>query len=245
MAIPPTLQTRIEYSPPLPALRDQLLQHFPMAHCIKTVTTFKSKWWRDLGMAGFFASVNSGKPLTSGFDGTNTHSLVGFIMANNARYWSTKTKQERTEAVLQQYAEMFGRDIEFVKDQFVHFMEQNWANEEFSRGCYEGYTTPGGKYDTIFTNTVALTNYGEAFREPIGNMYFAGTEAAKYWTGYMSGAIDAGERAADDIINDMNGKLRTGPVVRKRSPKKSYVTPVIVALLSMVTFSVIMVLRNK
>jgi hypothetical protein len=76
-------------------------------------------------------------------------------------------------------------------------------------------------------------------------MYFAGTEAAKYWTGYMSGAIDAGERAADDIVNDMNGKIRTGPVVRKRSPKKSYVTPVIVALLSMVTFSVIMVLRNK
>src|SRR3989338_7456806 len=81
---------------------------------------------------------------------------------------------------------------------------------------------------TFFLTTIALTNYGEAFREPIGNMYFAGTEAAKHWTGYMSGAIDAGERAADDIIASINGKTRSAPVPRKKVAKKSYVTPVFV-----------------
>jgi monoamine oxidase len=148
MAMPPTLQIRIEYSPPLPALRDQLLQRFPMAHAIKTVTFFKTKWWRENKMAGFFASVHcKDRPLTNGFDGTNTNTMVAFIMGNNARYWSRKTKQERIDAVLKQYAEMFTRDYEFVKDQFVHYLERDWASEEFSRGAYEGFTTPGGNVD--------------------------------------------------------------------------------------------------
>lgn len=40
-------------------------------------------------------------------------------------------------------------------------------------------------------------------REPVGRVYFAGTETACVWTGYMDGAVEAGERAARQILEKM------------------------------------------
>lgn len=36
-------------------------------------------------------------------------------------------------------------------------------------------------------------------REPFGRLYFAGTETATKWSGYMDGAVRAGERAAREV----------------------------------------------
>ena len=36
-------------------------------------------------------------------------------------------------------------------------------------------------------------------REPIGRMYFAGTETAQVWSGYVEGGIEAGERATREV----------------------------------------------
>ena len=36
-------------------------------------------------------------------------------------------------------------------------------------------------------------------RKPLGRVHFAGTETASQWTGYMEGAIQAGERAAREV----------------------------------------------
>lgn len=36
-------------------------------------------------------------------------------------------------------------------------------------------------------------------RQPVGRIYFAGTETATEWSGYMEGAVQAGERAAREV----------------------------------------------
>lgn len=36
-------------------------------------------------------------------------------------------------------------------------------------------------------------------REPVGKLYFAGTETSTEWSGYMEGAVQAGERAAREV----------------------------------------------
>ena len=36
-------------------------------------------------------------------------------------------------------------------------------------------------------------------REPVDRLYFAGTETATEWSGYMEGAVQAGERAAREV----------------------------------------------
>uniref|UniRef100_A0AAZ3QIX8 Amine oxidase n=1 Tax=Oncorhynchus tshawytscha TaxID=74940 RepID=A0AAZ3QIX8_ONCTS len=71
----------------------------------------------------------------------------------------------------------------------VHYEEKNWCEEEYSGGCYTAYFPPG-----------ILTQYGKVIRKPVGRLYFAGTETATEWSGYMEGAVQAGERAAREIM---------------------------------------------
>ena len=47
-----------------------------------------------------------------------------------------------------------------------------------------------------------------AIREPIGRVYFAGTESSTYWSGYMNGAIEAGERTARQVSDSRTLAIR-------------------------------------
>ena len=60
--------------------------------------------------------------------------------------------------------------------------------DQYSGGCYAANMPPG-----------TLTSYGKHLARPEGRMYFAGTETASNWFGYMEGAIEAGERAASQV----------------------------------------------
>ncbi|XP_071478560.1 amine oxidase [flavin-containing] B-like [Diadema antillarum] len=78
--------------------------------------------------------------------------------------------------------------------------------EPYIGGGYVGYTVPG-----------IITKYWKALREPIGRLYFAGTETATKWSGYMDGAVQAGERAAREILHNM-GKI-SGDEVWQEEPE--------------------------
>ena len=45
-----------------------------------------------------------------------------------------------------------------------------------------------------------LSVFGPALRPPVGPIHWAGTETATEWTGYMDGAVQSGERAADEVL---------------------------------------------
>jgi len=77
-------------------------------------------------------------------------------------------------------------------------VEYSWTEEEYSRGCYAGYMPPG-----------VWTAYGEALREPIGRIHWAGTETATIWNGYMDGALQSGERTAREVAAEL-GVLGAG-----------------------------------
>ena len=45
-----------------------------------------------------------------------------------------------------------------------------------------------------------LSTFGRALRAPVDHLHFAGTETATVGTGYMEGALEAGARAADEVL---------------------------------------------
>ena len=57
-------------------------------------------------------------------------------------------------------------------------------------------------------------------REPIGSIHFAGTETATWWSGYMEGAIQAGERAAREILFRLN-KISKREIWSSEPPNKT------------------------
>lgn len=114
--------------------------------------------------------------------------LVGFVEGHDARFWGARGAAKRKKAVLDAFASYFGPQAAKPRE----YVEKNWAEEEWTRGCYEAFAPPG-----------VLSDYGEALRKPVGRLHWAGTETATRWIGYMDGAVQSGERAAEEVLGEL------------------------------------------
>jgi monoamine oxidase len=187
VAMAPALTARIDYLPQVTALRDQLTQRFPHGNAIKCEAIYDRPFWRDQGLAGQVTS--DAEPVRVTFDNSPPDGtpgvMLGFIEGELARQWAQRRAHERRAAVLGNFATYFG-------DQALNprgYVEMNWADELWTRGCYVGFTPPG-----------VLLNYGPFIRQPHGRVHWAGTETSPIWNGYMDGAVRSGQRAAADAL---------------------------------------------
>jgi len=208
VALSPALAGRLVYDPPLAALdargflRDQLTQRFPMGSILKVNVLYDRPFWRDAGLAGQVTSDSGAVRAT--FDNTpypdaQTSSvapgaILGFIEADEARYWSSRTRAERYQKVISDLANYFGPKALTPLGGLNGYYEALWNLEEFSGGGPTGVPMPG-----------ALVEYGTALRAPLGLMHWAGTETAVRWSGYMDGAVESGDRAAKEVIAALGG----------------------------------------
>jgi monoamine oxidase len=190
VAIPPTLAGRIDYSPAMPALRDQLTQRMPMGTVIKVQCVYDEPFWRADGLAGQATSDTGPVKITfdnSPPDATTHHGpgvLIGFIEGSEGRRALSATPEDRRRGVVDSFARYYGPKARKP----TAYVEKSWATEQWTRGCYAGYFGPG-----------VWSDFGHALRAPVGRIHWAGTETATIWTGYMDGAVRSGERAADEV----------------------------------------------
>ena len=186
VAMPPAMVSRIRFTPSLPPAREQLNQRSPMGHTIKCLALYDRAFWRDAGCSG--ESLGHSGPLAFTFDNTSHDgaqpALVGFIAGQQARRWSARPAAARRAAVLGALTRLFGPKAA----EPTLYVEHDWGAEPWIGGCPVGMCPPG-----------ALTGCGEALRTPVGRVHWAGTETATRWTGYLDGAITAGERAAREV----------------------------------------------
>lgn len=193
LAVPPPLAGRIRYDPALPAPRDALTQRMPMGSVIKVVAAFERPFWRERGLSGELLSDQG--PVGLAFDDSSEDgsraALVGFMLGARAREWTGRSAEERREAVLQSFAGHFGPEAL----EPVDVVEKDWLADEWSRGCYAAFMTPG-----------TMTSLGHALRRPCGCIHWAGTETAEEWNGYIEGAIRSGERAAGEVLSLVGGR---------------------------------------
>lgn len=186
ITLPPTLAGRLDYAPTLPSWRDQLTQRLPAGSVIKLYAVYPEPFWRSDGLNGQAASDEG--PVKVTFDNTPPSGapgiLVGFMEANDGRRWARRSVEERRAAAIECFVRYFGPKAATPTE----YLERDWMAEEFSRGCYGAHFTPG-----------VWTAYGDALREPVGRIHWAGAECSPVWNGYMEGAVRSGETAADDV----------------------------------------------
>ncbi|EDL97664.1 monoamine oxidase B [Rattus norvegicus] len=195
-AIPPVLGMKIHHSPPLPILRNQLITRVPLGSVIKCMVYYKEPFWRKKDFCGTMVIEGEEAPIAYTLDDTKPDgscaAIMGFILAHKARKLVRLTKEERLRKLCELYAKVLNSQEAL---QPVHYEEKNWCEEQYSGGCYTAYFPPG-----------ILTQYGRVLRQPVGKIFFAGTETASHWSGYMEGAVEAGERAAREILHAI-GKI--------------------------------------
>jgi monoamine oxidase len=187
VAMPPALSVRLDWSPPLPALRDQLSMRAPMGSVTKIHAVYDRPFWRDDGLNGQVVSDDGAVRVT--FDDSPpdaAHGIIlGFVAGSECRALDACTPSQRAEAALADLVRYFGpraaRPLEVV--------EQHWPAEPYTRGGPVAVFSPG-----------LLTDFGPALRRPVGPVHWAGTETATEWCGYIDGALSSGVRAAGEVI---------------------------------------------
>jgi monoamine oxidase len=188
VAVPPAVSAFIDYSPLLPARRAQLLQRAPQGSIVKAEAIYDKPFWRDAKLSGQ-AAADTGMARST-FDNSPPDGspgiLFGFVGGKEARAWDDISPSARRDTVLKEFATYFGAAALKPTD----WVEKNFSDEEWTRGCPVAYLPPG-----------VLSDYGTAIREPVGRIHWAGTETATYWNGYMDGAVRSGERVAAEVVN--------------------------------------------
>lgn len=212
IALPPALIKNVEFYPPLPPGRMQLHDRMPMGAIAKTMTYYATPFWREQGLTGQVISDLSGdsgpidviydnSPLPSAEQPDPPGVLIGFISGPAMRELDNLTNQVNAEQngsgafyqqvrqrCIQSLVKYFGEEA--GEDYVVDFAFNRWDDEIWSRGGPTGIAVPG-----------TITGYWQQhLRQPLGNLYWAGTETSDYWAGYMEGAVRAGIRAAQEAL---------------------------------------------
>jgi monoamine oxidase len=188
VTIPPALAGRIIYQPRLPSDRDQLTLRAPMGSVIKCLAIYDEPFWRPEGYNGQ-AVADHQVAVRATFDNSPPDGrpgiLVAFLAGNNARGMARIDAADRRRAVLDSLVTFFGSRAAKPRD----YVEMDWSTREWILGCYGAHFGPG-----------VWSAYGRALRTPVGRLHWAGTETATEWIGYMEGAVQSGQRAAQEVI---------------------------------------------
>lgn len=186
VACPPPLVLDIDWHPRLPTRRQQLLRHLDMGQLMKCDAVYERPFWRDAGLNGF--GVNDAGAARAVFDNSPPDGspgvLLAFVGGSTWRTYGPLPRAARRQAVLEGFAAMFGEQALHP----VEYVEHDWTRERWTRGGPTAFHAPG-----------TMTSFGPAVRRPFGRVHWAGTETSTYWSGYMDGAVRAGQRAAEEV----------------------------------------------
>ncbi|HEY5933969.1 MAG TPA: FAD-dependent oxidoreductase, partial [Kofleriaceae bacterium] len=183
LALPPALarEIAVELSPHARLLADSSRP----GPVVKVFAAYDRPFWRDDGSSGeaYFPQGTVRATVALADEHDQHHALLAFVVGPAAVAWKTQQAGHRRSEVLAILEATFGAPAARPVDYVAH----DWGRDAWSRGCVAGFL-PG------------VLSRGARWKDPIGRLHLAGTESATTWPGYMEGAIEAGERAAGEIL---------------------------------------------
>jgi len=190
VAVPPVLAARIQYSPAISPRREQLMRSLRPGGVVKCVLVYRRPFWRERGLSGI--SYSDRGPVRATLDSSSPDRpegvLIAIVSGNDAMRFGRLTKTERQQAVTASIARHYGSGALHP----IAYDDRNWREEAWSLGGYGGHAAPG-----------ILTKYAHALHEPVGPIHWAGTETASAYRSYMEGAVQSGERAAEEVLRGL------------------------------------------
>jgi len=195
LALPPPAIARIHFTPELPDARRQLNRRTNLGRYMKLQLRYASRFWLEQGLSGEVFSLEPGYfALDVTRPGDARATLVLFIGASHYDRWFNQGRKVRRAEILRALARALGAQALTPED----YIETAWNEIAFTMGGPVCHMPPG-----------LLSTAGQALRASVGVLHFAGTETARNWTGYMEGAVQAGEAAADQTIAALSSEETT------------------------------------
>jgi monoamine oxidase len=187
VAISPTLAGRIMYDPPLPGVRDQLTQRMPNGSAMKAFFVYSEPFWRADGLNGQLISDIGPARMSNDtcIPGDDHGVILLFLEGDQSRRYGQLPQAERRALLTDELVRHYGCAAAYPEA----YVDGEWSDRQWTRGCYNANHGPH-----------VWTTYGPALSAPIGVIHWASTDTATHWSAYMEGAVDAGERAAQEVI---------------------------------------------
>ncbi len=195
IALPPVLCGGLHFDPPMPNTRNMLVQRAHVsAREFKFDVMYKKPFWEEEDLAGLVISGTNFIAST-----TPPHKRWGVLTGMTKNFADgaaliDMTPKARKKAIIKILDDAFGKELH--RKHLISYHEHDWASDEYSKGC------------VTILSTMAWSNYGKALRAPVGNIHWAGTETSTVFPGQMEGAIQAGERAADEVMAVINSSKK-------------------------------------
>jgi monoamine oxidase len=193
VSIPTPLYKDIHFDPPLPQDKAELASLTRLGSTNKMLLVFSEPFWRKRGLCGMIQSFVG--PVSVARDSSVDHkgvfSLTCFVAGATATAWIKLSKEEREKTVFNHVKRVFSPFVDVPAP--IDVIHHIWIEDQWSQGCPCPAMPPG-----------ALTKLGHSLRTPHANVHFAGTETSYEWKGYMDGALRAGERGAQEVIQYFN-----------------------------------------
>ncbi|ODQ86261.1 monooxygenase [Mycolicibacterium holsaticum] len=183
VAVPPAHRAGIEFHPDLPPEHAKLVHHWPQGNLSKAYVAYETPFWRANGCSG--EALSDEGPVFITFDVSPGDDGPGILLGfTDARSFDTLPAAQRRERALAGFTTLFGDAAAHPID----YLDHRWGAEGFA---------PGGP--TAAVPTGSWTTYGPWLRKPVDGIFWAGTETADEWTGFLDGAVRSGQRAAEEV----------------------------------------------
>jgi monoamine oxidase len=183
VAVPPAHRAGIAFDPALPPEYEKLAQHWPQGNLSKAYVAYETPFWREDGRSG--EALSDEGPVFITFDVSPSDAGPGILLGfTDARTFDALPPEQRREQALEGFVTLFGD----AASRPIDYVDHCWGTEEFAPGGPTAAVPPG-----------SWTTYGPWLRRPVDGIFWAGTETADEWTGFLDGAVRSGKRAATEV----------------------------------------------
>ena len=184
--IPFPVLKNIEILPSLPEDKQQAIRDLKLTPVTRTYQQFRKRVWEQSGLSGYGLTD---LPIQNTYSPTLQQQgsrgiLTAYTGGQRALDLSAMSESDRQSFVLRKMGNVFSN----LNNVYQSGVSQIWHEDEFARGAFT-YFEPGQ-----MTTLLPVAQRAE------GRIHFAG-EHTSAWHGWMNGALESGNRAADEVNN--------------------------------------------
>ncbi|MEM9809384.1 MAG: FAD-dependent oxidoreductase, partial [Cyanobacteria bacterium P01_D01_bin.56] len=184
-SVPLTVLDRIDMQPALSPEKQRAIDELAYTSVSRVMVQTKTRFWQDQGKSGYTATD---LPIALAGDTTFSQSgqrgiLESLTAGNKARQIGTLSHDDRLKFVLPHMEAVFPG----VANHMETSASISWDADEWAKGGYVWFQ-PG-----------QMGQHLPTIAQPQGRIHFAG-EHTSPWNGWMQGALESGERAAQEIL---------------------------------------------
>eukprot|EP00899_Mesostigma_viride_P018004 jgi/Mesvir1/26204/Mv02388-RA.1 len=198
-ACAPSALRHIRFTPDVAPLKRDAWRRSSAACYTKAVVEYQRPFWRNNGLSGNVTCEHPSptRPISGVYDYCDEDgsrpALMVFIVGDPAMALAGMAPAKRQEAVVSHLVRLFGPEATDV----AGFTMMDWAHDPDVAGQRFGSGCP---VDISAMGYLQVHGPELARPEAEGRVHFAGTETAEHWPGYMDGAVEAGQRAAREVL---------------------------------------------